>query len=218
MDLMALEELAKTNQAKMSIKMKLTKEKYFVEVLGKKLIILPNVFYPHADTLLLINSAKVKSTDSVLEPFSGTGAISIFLAEKASSVVATDINPDAIKNINENIKLHHLENKMKAIQANIFPNKDTYDIIVANPPYTNNVAKDLAEKAFWDEEHKTTKLFLQEAKKHLTKNGKIYCSWANFANFDYFEQLVKSNNYKIKQTNEITKDWAIYRVYKITLK
>ena len=190
-------------------------EPYNVDVLGKSIVVLPGVFYPASDTELLINSAKVKSDDKVLETFAGTGAISIFFAQFAKEVIAVDINPQAIKNIQENIKLHKLSKKMKAFQADIFPNERKFDVILINPPYADKEAKNLIEKAFFDKDHNIIKRFFKEAKNYLNHEGRIYSTWSNFADFEFIENLVKENKYSIVQIAETTKDMKVYRVYEI---
>ncbi len=197
-------------------KMKSCKGAYKVEVLNKEIIVHPNVFYPATDTKLLINSITPHPEDTCLETFAGTGCIAIFLALNSKEVVATDINPDAIKNIEANIKLYNLENKMKALHADIFPNiNKKFDIIALNPPYSDFEANDVVEKALWDKDHKSLHTFFKEARNYLTLKGTIYSTWANFADFDFFIDLVKKYNYTIKQINEITKDMKIYRVFEI---
>ena len=198
-------------------KMKTCKEKYNVTVFDKEIIVYPNVFYPATDTKLLISSVQPTSTERCLEAFAGTGCIALFLAFTAQEVIATDINPDAIKNIEENSRLYHLTHKLKAIQTDIFPEKqEEFDLIVINPPYSDHEAKDVVEKALWDKDHKSLHKFFKEARNYLAKNGRIYSTWANFADFDLFITLVKKYNYFLKQINETVNDTKIYRVYEIT--
>src|SRR3989338_4919637 len=188
-------------------KMKLCKEPYKVEVFNKEIIVNPNVFYTATDTKLLISSIKPSSEDKCLECFAGTGCIAIFLAQNAKEVVATDINQDAVKNIQENIKLHKLENKMKAVNADVFPQtKEKFDIIAINPPYSDFEAKYVIEKSLFDKDHESLHKFFKEAKNYLNSNGKIYSTWSNFADFDFFINVYKKYNYSIKQINEISKD------------
>lgn len=213
---LSLHEKAIMGQSKKANKMKVVNVPYEVEVFGKKIIVFPHVFYPAIDTELLIQSIQIKPNERVLEPFAGTGAISIFLFPNASTIVSTDINPFAVKNMQENIRLHGLEKKVKAIHTDIFPNgEEKFDVIVANPPYSAHEAKNVEEKSMWDKDHETVKRFLEEAKNYLKPNGRIYCSWANFADFEFFEDLAKANQYSIKSINEIKNDWQIFRVYEI---
>jgi methylase of polypeptide subunit release factors len=196
--------------------MKSVEKPYTVNVLNKRIVVFPYVFPPKTDTVLLIKSVKVKRGEAVLEPFAGTGLVSVFLAKNASKVISTDINPYAVRNIDKNIELHGLGKKMKAVRANIFPRKaHVFDLIVANPPYTDSKANGMAEKAFWDKGHRTLRLFFRRAKKHLTPKGRIYCSWPNFADFGFFEKLVRAEGYSLCQVGRVSKKWKEYRVYEI---
>lgn len=210
-----VDEIVFLQQNKMK-KMRICKKPYIVRFLRKKICVKPEVFYPATDTKLLAQSTIIKSAEKVLEVFAGTGAISIFCAPKAAKIVATDINPKAIDNINENIHLHKLKRKMKAVCANIFPAKnETFDVIILNPPYTDKKARNIIEKSMWDENHAAIKRFFKNANNYLTPRGKIYASWANFSDFFFFEELIRKNGFQFKRINELSKDGKIYRVYEI---
>ncbi len=65
------------------------------------------IFFPKYfnDTEIFAQNLPVKKNDEMLEIGSGTGVISIFAGIKgAKRVLAIDINPDALKNTEENIK------------------------------------------------------------------------------------------------------------------
>ncbi len=172
------------------------KKPYITKLFNKKLVVFPKVFHPASDTKLLIKTIKSKPGDVILEPCSGTGAISIFLGQNAKSIIATDINPNAIKNIKKNAELHKLNKKIKAIKADVFPpTKIKFDFIVINPPYTDRKAGNKMEKSMWDKGNHVMHTLFSNGKKYLKRGGKIYTSWANFANFDFIENLaVTSQN------------------------
>jgi len=102
------------------------------------------------------------------------------------------------------------------IQSDIFPkSKIKFDIILINPPYTDKKAKDVVEKTVWDEGHKTVNKFFQSAKQFLKENGKIYLSWANFADLSFIENLAKKAGYEIKRVAKATKNNRVYIIYEI---
>lgn len=187
-----------------------------IKVEDKEIIILPKVFPPATDSILLVKTVKFKSGDVVLDACSGSGIYTIFAGDKAKKIIATDISKYAIKNIRENVKLHNLEDKVTVIQSDIFPkSKIKFDIILINPPYTDKKAKDVVEKTVWDEGHKTVNKFFQSAKQFLKENGKIYLSWANFADLSFIENLAKKAGYEIKRVAKATKNNRVYIIYEI---
>ena len=197
------------------VSMRTPKNPYQYKFLNKEIIVYPNVFYPGADTELIVKTIKLNGNETVLEPCSGTGVISLFIADKAHKIIATDINSYAIKNIKANIEKFNLKN-IEVIKTDLFPkNKEKYDVIIINPPYSDFKANDFTEKSMWDKNHKTTKKFLQNAKTYLKENGKIFLSWANFADFNFIENEINKNNYNFKIINECEDKYRVFRIYEI---
>ncbi len=188
---------------------------YLYNFLNKEIIVYPNVFYPGTDTELIIKTIKLNGNESVLEPCSGTGVISLFISDKVKKITATDINPSAIENIKANIEKFNLKN-IEVIKTDLFPEtKEKFDLIIINLPYSDNKARDIVEKSMWDKDHKTTIKFLKKAREYIKENGKIYLSWANFADFNFIEKAAKENNWNIKQISESNGNNYIFRVYEL---
>lgn len=218
---LTLEEIITLQQNKLR-KMRASNRPYSVNILGKEIVIFPGVFYPATDTELMINTLMdqniVKSDSTVLESCAGSGAISIFMAQKAQKVVCVDINPAAVKNIIENSKIHGLTEKITAFCADLFPaSRLKYDLIIINPPYTDKEAHDVVELAFWDKDHQILRRCLHDAKKYIHPSGKIYLSWANFADFDLLESFARSEQYVITKKAEKFTDNKSYRIYELTV-
>ena len=192
------------------------KQPYIMNFLNKEIIVFPNVFYPATDTKLLIETVKTNGSELVLEPCSGTGVISIFLAKNVKEIIATDISNYAVENIKANINKYNLNN-IKVLQADIFPKNDfKFDLIIINPPYSDRQANDLVERSMFDKGNSAVKKLLRECRNYLKKNGKIYLSWANFADFEFIESLAIENKFNIKILSELKKENKIYRVYELT--
>lgn len=172
-----------------------------IKIDSVKITVLPQVFSPKPDSILLAKTMKIKRGETVLDTCAGTGIQTIYAAKikNASKVYSCDINPYAVTNIELNVKKHKLEKKVKIFRTNLFPKtKMLFDVITANPPYTDHKSKNIVEKSVWDSEHKTLRNLLREAKNYLKPNGRIYLSWANFADFNLFENLAKHYKYVCK--------------------
>ena len=157
------------------------KKRYTVKVLNREFIVLPNVFSPKYfnDTELFAKNLPVATGEEMLEIGSGTGAISITAAYRgAKKVLAIDINPDAVKNTQENIQKHKLEDKIEVRRGDLYEalkRGEKFDSIFWNTPFAlvdEGKISDL-EKAVYDPGYKSTRKFIFEAKKHLKKNGRL---------------------------------------------
>jgi len=124
-------------QSKRLERMKSRKENYKIEVRGKEFIVLPRVFYPGTDSILMIETVKFDPEDTVLDSCAGTGMFSVFAANEAKKVVAVDVNKAAVENVKENAKLHKLDDKITAMAGDLFPDFEIkFDKISINPPYS----------------------------------------------------------------------------------
>lgn len=92
------------------------------------------VMFPH-ETLLFIDSLD-RNGNTALDLASGSGAISLFLADRFKKVVSSDLNPKAVSYARFNAVLNNLENKIVNIQSDLFKNikSSKFDYIVWNGP------------------------------------------------------------------------------------
>ncbi|MEN8206535.1 MAG: 50S ribosomal protein L3 N(5)-glutamine methyltransferase [Pseudomonadota bacterium] len=78
-------------------------------------------------------------TGRILDMCTGSGCIGIACAQAFpdATVDLSDLSRDALDVAQENINRHHLNNRVKVVQSDIFAalHGQVYDIIVANPPY-----------------------------------------------------------------------------------
>ena len=100
-----------------------------------------NVFSPRHDIGIYSEALKgiIKKNNKILELGTGTGAISISLAKSFNSIsiLATDINPYAIKIAKQNAHINEVEEIISFKKSNWFSDIpiEKYDFIVTNPPY-----------------------------------------------------------------------------------
>jgi release factor glutamine methyltransferase len=169
---------------------------------GEQLELLSNVYEPCDDTFLLADVALdvVRPTDSVLEVGTGCGLIAKVVAGLAHSVIATDINPQAI----ENATLNGVE----AIQGDLFCNLNRrFDLIIFNPPYLptdTNVPCNWLTRA-WDggpTGREVIMRFLTQADRHLTNRGRVLITISSLTGYREVTERMKAHFEIVKSLAE----------------
>ena len=113
-----------------------------LEFYGLGLMITPAVFIPRPETERVVDIAlqvlKTVISPKILDVGTGSGCIAIALANElpGASVTGIDIDPNMLKVAQKNADLHKINNiifKQMDIQKEI--PKESYNLIVSNPPY-----------------------------------------------------------------------------------
>lgn len=107
------------------------------------------VFRVGTDGVLLGVFCNVSSASSVLEVGTGTGLISLMVAQrnKNAEILAIDINPEAVRLAHENFIASPFSARLQVLQKDfkkMEPN-EKFDLVVCNPPFfnENNSKKDV---------------------------------------------------------------------------
>jgi release factor glutamine methyltransferase len=116
------------------------------EFYGMDFVVTPAVLVPRPETELLVDLAleRIPSSGSfrILDLGTGSGAVALAIAKcrPLAQVTAVDISPDATAVVRLNMRRHNVEN-VSIVEADWFQGVtgETFDLIVANPPY---VARD----------------------------------------------------------------------------
>lgn len=138
------------------------------------------------DSILLSEFAKqMKDNAKVLDLGTGTGILSILLAEKTklNKIYGVEIQEQVAEMATRSVQLNHLEHKIEIIHTSIlqleqYLDKGTFDVIVTNPPYkkVNTGLKNENElKLISRHEIKATLIdFIKVSFSMLKDNGCIY--------------------------------------------
>ncbi|MDN3505888.1 MAG: methyltransferase [Simkaniaceae bacterium] len=176
-----------------------------VKILRTKFQVLPGVFSPEYSSDTAWFAGKIlplTKGKTFLEIGSGTGVIACLVAlNNASSVVATDINPKAIKNIRLNAQLHNQSISIR--EGSTFDpirHDELFDIIFWNHPFYYTDEKfdknSMLEKSVCDTNYEALESYLKRGKKHLKRNGLLLLGTSNIARINIIKSMSKKEGYK----------------------
>lgn len=159
---------------------------------GIKIAVNPNVFSPATDTKLLVANIHTKKGERILDLTTGSGVVAVAAGLQGASGLAVDINPDAVKNANQNFKKHNVS--MKAIESNLFEHvpSEQFDQIFANGPFFEGDIIDPMDYACYGARTFIEGLF-SGIKGYMKKDGKLFIVMAAWANLKHFEETAKNN-------------------------
>jgi release factor glutamine methyltransferase len=91
------------------------------------------VYSPREDTFLLVPFARVPAGSRLLEVGAGRGLAALAAARSGARVVATDLNPDALRELRARALAAKLE--IATVRTDLAHGLGQFDRILANPPY-----------------------------------------------------------------------------------
>ncbi len=109
----------------------------------------PEVFRVGTDAVLLGALAEVSQANRVLEVGTGTGIISLMIAQRnlEANILAIDINSDAVSISQSNFSSSPFSDRVKSQLQDLksFVTDEKFDLIISNPPYfeVNSSEKDI---------------------------------------------------------------------------
>ncbi|MCS7124218.1 MAG: class I SAM-dependent methyltransferase [Candidatus Bathyarchaeota archaeon] len=164
------------------------------------------VYEPAEDSFLFAENLTVHSGEYVLDMGTGCGILGIIASEKASRVVAVDINPFAVRCAKENAKLNGVSDKMFFIQGDLFtPLKaeEKFDLILFNAPYLPSEPSEVGTwiDLAWSggaDGRAVIDRFLRNFPEHLKANGRVLLEQSTITNVDKTLQVLEDYGFKAK--------------------
>ncbi len=159
---------------------------------GREFLAIDDVVLPTVQSLYLLTHWKIFDGETVLDLGTGSGVQAVFAADKASVVVATDINPAAVKMARLNAKRNGANNIIDVRQGDLFApiNKDEkFDVILFNIDYPHSEAT----QGLW----KLHERFFAEVNNYLNRGGRIYYQSGLIDNAARINSMVNKNGMSI---------------------
>lgn len=116
----------------------------------------------------------------VFELGTGTGVLAAVLARRGARVVATDINPRAVRCARANMRRLGLTDRVRISEADLWPDGRA-DLIVCNPPWLPAEPTSALELGIYDPGSDMLHRFLDGLPAHLTATGEAWLILSDLA-------------------------------------
>jgi release factor glutamine methyltransferase len=158
---------------------------------------LEEVYHPAEDTFLLLKAAldEAGPGDKAIEIGCGRALISREVASKVKSILATDINPYAVRLAKEY--------GLVAVRADLFRGIEAeFDLVIFNPPYLPTSEGERIEG--WlnyaldggSTGRDTIFRFLKDLKNHLSQRGRALLLVSSVTGLDEVKEMAKSEGFE----------------------
>ena len=163
-----------------------------------------DVFRVGTDGVLLGAMCKVKNAKKILEIGTGTGLISLMLAQRnvSAKILAIDINENAVKLASENFR-NSIFNENLKVELKDFKNFETnenFDLVVCNPPFfeENASAKDVLAR---QQVELNFRNLVEKSTEIITKKGILSIILPSEAATDVKSLAEEFNLYLVREIN-----------------
>jgi methylase of polypeptide subunit release factors len=150
---------------------------------GFRLNVLPTVFHPRYFITSQFFAGFLGRLDlagkTVADVGTGSGILALAAARAgAASVVAVDINPNAVRAATQNAHENGLGDKVTAVVSNLLsaiPPKPTFDVIISSPPSFPGEPRDVADRAWHaGPDYRDIAALFAQARERLAPGGCMY--------------------------------------------
>ncbi|WP_406636980.1 methyltransferase [Amycolatopsis sp. WGS_07] len=113
-----------------------------------------------------------KGSPVVFDIGTGTGVLAAILARRgAAKVLATDVNPRAVRCARDNLRRLGLSDRVQVLETDLWPVGQRADLVVCNPPWLPGNPASALELGIYDASSAMLHRFLDGLPSHLTPHG-----------------------------------------------
>lgn len=185
---------------------------------GVSIVVLPGVFNgvllrTGAFLATSLDASLVSKGSRVLDLGTGSGINAIFAARLGARVVATDINPEAVRCAQINALANHFDTQIETRAGDLFApiEEEKFDTVLFNPPFYRGRPRDLADYAWRGTD--VFDRFLRELPNHLNNGGRAIVVLSTDG--DLGAELLKPKGLKVRRLRErdyINEKMTIYEI------
>lgn len=146
---------------------------------------------------------KIIEPKKILDIGSGTGLLSLMIAQKSDAVIhSVEIDDNSYQQTKENFHKSQWNQQLQPFHADIksFNSPDKYDLIISNPPFFENDLKSEHQDKNVAKHHDSLTLqeLIQSVKTHLESNG-TFLVLLPFHRTAYFKRIASDNNFHLTE-------------------
>ncbi|MDH4028201.1 MAG: tRNA (adenine(22)-N(1))-methyltransferase TrmK [Nitrospirota bacterium] len=161
-----------------------------VEVLGRTYEVSEHVFNPkyYYTSRFMAEHIGVTPDDIVLDMGTGSGIQAVTAAEKASRVIAVDINPEAVRLARKNVRANGVEDVVSVMEGDLFTPLDNarkFSVILFTPPYLEGRPLTGFDHALFDPDKILIRRFFTEAGQYLGPGGYVQMLYSSIAGHEH---------------------------------
>ncbi len=160
------------------------------------------------------------SGKTVADVGTGSGIQSLAAARAgASSVVAIDVNPNAVVAAATNARANGFEHCVFPVASNLFSAitpEPQFDVIVTNPPFCEGRAWDVADRAWRaGPQYKDIAPLFEQARRRLTPNGVMYLILSSHSDLEFVGSLIQRAGFKARVISERRVLFETLKIYEL---
>ena len=178
---------------------------------GFRLRVRPTVFHPRFFLSSEYFAEFIDGLDlkgkSVADVGTGSGILALAAARAgAASVLAVDINPNAVLSAEENAQLNGFGDRVSAACMDLLadvPPQPTFDVILSSPPKHAGKPRDLADSG-WHAglQYRNVAGLFRQARERLKPDGCLYVMVSSDSDLDLFSRLIDEAGFRARLAME----------------
>lgn len=185
-----------------------------IEDFDQELALFESVFWEPADTTSLrklIRETDMVRGKAVFEIGTGSGLVSLVcLKAGASRVVASDINPNAVRNAVHNAQRLGLLENFEARRVprrepgawTVLRDDEKFDLIISNPPWEDDVPDQVKDFALYDPGFGLLQSLLSGAKQRLNPGGRMLLAYGCVTAIRKIEELAPQHGLTVRRLDD----------------
>ena len=186
-----------------------------VEALNNRITILPHVYVPSDQSVpaMFAERGELFAGRRVLDMGTGTGILALIAAHLgATQVVATDFNPNAVRNARLNADLLGLQDRIVVKgPGDLFApiQEEKFDLILFNARWIKGEPQSLYDTSLYDPDCRVLDGFLKAAPRHLASGGVILLQYSDISqrqgedSTTHLESVLEDSGLVARQTHSM---------------